>query len=256
MDYTNIISFISSLGIVKQRTVVLACGSALIKENPVDVDFIVYTQNKEKFLSKFKGILQRKNIETRHVFIEKLNVHSLKFQYRTQTLSFLIVDFKSIKSYIRRADDPNVYADINIFDFELCYPLIYRKWVQETKFLLGNMDTYNLLTQCVANIKIPQQAMDICRAKILNTSKYLRRKEKTSLLAKNIVQNELANNLIVYLYVLNNKFIGTVPYIERDLLEFEKGKQLAKIAIQLIQNCGEIQTEKILELVEEYNGII
>ena len=174
MNYKNIISFISSLNIVKNMTVVLACGSALKKHNPEDVDFIIYTENKQDFSLLFKDKLQNEKIKFVHVFIKKLNVHSIKFEYQGQKLSFLIEDYNSIEAYLKRANDPNVYVDINIFDFQFCYPLIYRKWIIETDYLLGCKKTYESLLNIVKSIRIPKQAIDISKKKILNTIKYLK----------------------------------------------------------------------------------
>lgn len=151
----------------------LQCGSSIKDSSARDIDIMVYTC--DDLLNYFTKLLEQvddKNI-IKKSYIDIWNMYSLKIIENNEIISFHIVSFEDLKGYVKRADEIEIYANINLFELSLNLPTVYRKWINETRHILGNSGLKEQLEIMLQQYKMPVIAIqDLLRKRIINSINY------------------------------------------------------------------------------------
>ena len=151
----------------------LQCGSSLKDSSARDIDIMVYTC--DDLLAYFTKLLEK--IEDKHIikkgYIDIWNMYSLKIIEDNEIISFHIVSFEDLKKYVKRADEIEIYANINLFELSLNLPTVYRKWINDTRHLCGNSSLKAQLEIMLQQYEMPVIAIQaLLRKRIINSINY------------------------------------------------------------------------------------
>jgi len=202
--------------------VCLLCGSALQEENPRDTDILIYAQVElRNFSRQLLRYLQSIDPTARLAYYKELKLFSIKYQ----SYSVHIVSSEALHAYIDTISNIKNFVDVNIFDVKLYKQTVYRKWIEDTEYLYGNINIRKHILQklCTAQKQIPyQKAIQVLREKLKNNISYFYEKTDNTRvgIAGEIIICQIINNLVCLSYLMNHKFYGTVKYIEQDLMGF------------------------------------
>lgn len=223
----------------------LQCGSSLKDSSARDIDIMVYTC--DDLLAYFTKLLEK--IEDKHIikkgYIDIWNMYSLKIIEDNEIISFHIVSFEDLKKYVKRADEIEIYANINLFELSLNLPTVYRKWINDTRHLCGNSSLKAQLEIMLQQYEMPVIAIQaLLRKRIINSINYYFEKEGSDLFS-GIVIAQIFNDIVLYCYAGNNKFYGTLKYIESDLKSFKNCVQLSNQSVELFRSINRTEENDI-----------
>lgn len=223
----------------------LQCGSSIKSFSARDIDIMVYIC--DDLHTYFTRLLER--VEDKHIikksYINIWKMYSLKFIEDNEIISFHIVSFEDLKRYVKRADEIEIYANINLFELSLNLPTVYRKWINETRHLCGNSDLKAQLEIMLQKYKMPViDIQDLLRKRIINSINYYFEKEGSDLFS-GIVIAQIFNDIALYCYAGNNKFYGTLKYIESDLKSFKNCVKLSKQSVELFKSINRTEENDI-----------
>ncbi len=225
----------------------LQCGSSIKDSSARDIDIMVYTC--DDLLNYFTKLLEQvddKNI-IKKSYIDIWNMYSLKIIENNEIISFHIVSFEDLKGYVKRADEIEIYANINLFELSLNLPTVYRKWINETRHILGNSGLKEQLEIMLQQYKMPVIAIqDLLRKRIINSINYYFEKKGSDLFS-GIVIAQIFNDIVLYCYAGNNKFYGTLKYIENDLKSFKNCVQLSKKGVELFKAINRTEENDVVK---------
>lgn len=235
--------------------IALLCGSSLIEEDPRDTDIFIYTKEEEgvfsqKLFRKFLCIDKTAKL----TYLNALRFYSLKYNSDGICYSIHIVSMETLFSFIEKASLVETYTDINVFDVKLYYQTVYRKWIFETEYLIGDISLKQALLYELAKQKKPaESAKQELVARMKNNIAYFQEKVTEERVICNIVLGQIFNNLVNYCYLLNDVYYGTVKYIKRDLEGFKNESALCHLAIDLMESCN---VNSIQEISRKVNCIL
>lgn len=235
--------------------IALLCGSSLFECDPRDTDIFIYTLGDEKsFCSKLTVYLSQIDKNVRFSYLDSLEFYSVKYISSGIPYSLHIVSKRKLYDRIQKADCVETYTDINIFDVKLYSQTVYRKWIIETRYLIGNRKIKNDIKQELIKKKIPENIAReklICRIK--NNINYFNEKVsgEDDIVLCNFIVGQIVNNLINYLYLVNGCYYGTLKYIKTDLEHFEKDAELSKLTINIIKSINIKDVSEISILINK-----
>ncbi|MCM1154962.1 MAG: hypothetical protein NC392_06325 [Roseburia sp.] len=224
---------------------ILQCGSSVNNPSARDIDIIIYTC--DDLDCYFTGLLSKfgNNDKIRKRYIDVWNMYSLKITENGEELSFHIVSCQDLKRYIGRADEVEIYTDINLFALSMNLPTVYRKWITDTHHLLGDVRLKKELESMLKQHTMPVTAIqDLLRKRILNSINYYHEKDDSALFS-GIIVSQIFNDLALYCYAGNHMFYGTLKYLESDLRSFENDSELSRQGIELFQSINQEDPENI-----------
>lgn len=215
----------------------LLCGSAVFEETPRDIDLIIIAY--ESFFPELESSIRNKTEEKGMIvhwhYIEELSMSTMKFYHQTIEYSLHIVSKEVMNVYVEQSSQVSSFVNVNMFDFSLSLPVVYRTWIDETihiygNCLIGDMLKSKLKLTCVRSSYVKE----VLDGKIKNAIHYYFEKIGNGLIVQQILLMEILNLLILYCYASNNQYIRTIKYIERDLLSFPQKHDLCVACIKLI----------------------
>ena len=185
-------------------------------------------------------------------YISDLHLYSIKYLSRNTYYSIHITSIVYLKKIIKEADKTYTYTDINVFDIKNYNQSVYRKWIIETKYLVGNYNLkLNLIRLLESKVKPIKQAKNVLRLRIINNINYFHEIVEDNFLARKIVAGQIVNNLINYCYVCNNTYYGTVKYINDDFKEFKIESEICKITLELVCNAADLNDKNLNQLLSK-----
>jgi len=138
------------------------------------------------------------------------------------------------------------YTDINVFDVRLYYQTVYRKWILETEYLIGDTSLKKALIHELAKQKKPTEfARQELVIRLKNNIAYFQEKVTDDRVICNVVLGQIFNNLVNYCYLLNDAYYGTVKYIKRDLEGFKNELALCQTR-KLSGNLSHFESQNML----------
>lgn len=218
----------------------LLCGSSMVEDDPRDTDIFIYTKEDESvFSKKLLYEFSRIDAEAKLAYLGALRFYSLKYNSDGIHYSIHIVSMGTLFSLVKKASLVKTYTDINVFDVRLYHQTVYRKWILETEYLIGDASMKEALIHELAKQKKPVEcARQELLLRLKNNIAYFQEKVTDDRVICNIVLGQIFNNLINYCYLLNDVYYGTVKYIKRDLEGFKNELALCHLAIDLIESCN------------------
>ena len=218
----------------------LLCGSSIVEDDPRDTDIFIYTKEDERvFSQKLLYEFSRIDAEAKFAYLGALRFYSLKYNSNGIHYSIHIVSLKTLFSFVEKASLVETYTNINVFDVRLYHQTVYRKWILETEYLIGDISMREVLLYKLARQKKPTEyARQELVIRLKNNIVYFHEKVTSDRVTCNIVLGQIFNNLINYCYLLNDVYYGTVKYIKRDLEGFRNELDLCRLAIDLIESCN------------------
>lgn len=230
----------------------LLCGSSLTEENPRDVDIFIYAGGDEKCFSEtLLCELRSADREARLMYLPAFRFYSLKYNSAGYCYSIHIVSVEKMVSFVREASFPETYTDINVFDVKLYRQTVYRKWIMETEYLIGNPSLRENLIQELAKQKKPlESARQELAARLKNNIGYFQEKAANDRIACNIIAGQIFNNLINYCYLINHAYYGTVKYIKKDLEGFQTEQELCHLTVDILESLNLSSFDEMLNRVK------
>ena len=262
MNLTHLISFIRKIVPYNNQLEVLICGSAIVEEKPRDVDFLIYINGDvEHFLKNLSENLLAFNILFKQKNNQVLKMHNFKFEFEELLISLHIISYKFLEKCISQAEDTNIYSNINLFSLDLKMPVIYRKWILDVKHLCGDISLLLNARQYLSEHPIPiQKVKSELSIKIKEYIKYYfekRNNEDFKSLTMHILLMQIVNLLIIFCYCVNNQYIPTIKYIEKDMLNFIEYKELSTLCVKIAKgiNVDKVKTvdKDLLDVINYLN---
>lgn len=225
----------------------LLCGSSLVEDDPRDTDIFIYSKKDEGvFSQKLFYEFSRIDMRIKLTYLDALRFYSLKYNSDGIQYSIHIVSMETLFSLVKKASLVETYTDINVFDVKLYYQTVYRKWIQETEYLIGDVSLKEALIHELAEqakpTKLAKQALVL---RLKNNIAYFQEKVTDDKVICNVVLGQIFNNLINYCYLVNDTYYGTVKYIKGDLEGFKNESALCHLAIGLLESCNIKSIEEI-----------
>lgn len=233
----------------------LLCGSSLIEDEPRDIDIMIYTCEEENLFSrKLFDCFAEIDSNAKLTYVDELMFYSLKYNSFGFDYSVHIVSMERLFYIVREANLIETYIDINIFDVKLYSQTVYRKWIYETEYLIGNI---SLKENLINELKKQKKPIKIAKQKLVfrikNNVNYYNEKVDDDVFLCNVVLGQIINNLINYCYLVNDTYYGTVKYIKRDLENFDRVTALCELTISIIESINKRSIRCFSEMV---NGIM
>lgn len=256
MNTETIIRILEKYKIGTDSVQFLQCGSSIYERSARDFDIIVYTSCdlKDCYIELLemlceKGIFKEK-------FIENWNMYTFKIKEKNEIISFHIVSFEKLKGYVCKANKIETYTQINLFDLSLKLPTVYRKWILDTRPIWGNQNLKKELTKLLNYYEMPsKQIQSVLKNRINNSIDYFFEKRDSELFS-GIVIGQIFNDLVLYCYAGNNKYYGTLKYIEDDLQTFENCKRLSSEGIMLFKEINTGMEKDIIKRLYKVKKIL
>lgn len=233
----------------------LLCGSSLVEDDPRDTDIFIYTtENEGVFSQKLLDEFSRIDPEARLTYLRALRFYSLKYASGGIRYSLHIVSMETLFSFIEKASLVETYTDVNVFDVRLYHQTVYRKWILETEYLIGDASMKEALLRELAQKEKPAELArrELVR-RLKNDIAYFHEKVTDDRVICNVVLGQIFNDLVNYCYLLNDAYYGTVKYIRRDLEGFRNGSELCHLAVGLIGSCS---VRSIQDISHKISGIL
>lgn len=243
----NIKRLIENCQIKNTNVQFLQCGSSIKDSSARDIDIMVYTC--DDLTTYFIMLLGK--VEDKHIikksYIDIWNMYSLKIIEDNKIISFHVVSFEDLKKYVNRADEIEIYTNINLFELSLNLPTVYRKWINDTRHICGNSSLKTQLMIMLQQYEMPVIAIqDYLKKRIINSINYYFEKEGSDLFS-GIVIAQIFNDIVLYCYAENNKFYGTLKYVENDLKSFRNCVQLSKQGLELFKSINRIEEKNVVK---------
>lgn len=251
----NFIRDIENSAFDSESYLALLCGSSLIECNPRDTDIFIYTtENELDFCEKLVNYLSHIDEKIKYCYLNALEFYSVKYTSAGISYSLHIVSKNRLYDIIQKASLIETYTDINVFDVKLYNQTVYRKWIIETRYLIGNISIKEELTAELLRKEIPfNSAKNELIARLKNNINYFNEKVTDDIVLCYLIVGQIINNLINYLYLLNGIYYGTLKYIKSDLESFMCEKELSKLTLCIIKS---INVKKIKDVSALINKII
>lgn len=169
----NVMKIIENCQIKDVDAQFLQCGSSIRNSSARDIDIMVYTcDDLPNYFTKLLERIDDKCI-IKKSYIDIWNMYSFKIMENNEIISFHVVSFEDLKRYVNRAGEIDVYANINLFELSLNLPTVYRKWINDTRHLLGKRDLKAQLEILLHQYEMPVLAIqDLLRKRINNSINY------------------------------------------------------------------------------------
>lgn len=232
---------------------VLLCGSSLTELNPRDIDIIIYTKEDEGIFSKnLLSSITLIDPLAKFTYIDVLQLYSLKYLSSSVSYSLHIVSWDKVHSYIDQASQVGTYTDINIFAFNLYYQTVYRKWIMETEYLIGNeMLKVELVNNLNSKVIPYEAAIKRLIQRIKNNVNYFIEKVSESDAVCNIILCQIINQLVNYSYLVNGVYYGTIKYIKNDMKKFTNATDISELSLVLLEKMNLITLEQCKTILTE-----
>lgn len=254
----NFINDMKHSGFDPNTFLALLCGSSLFECNPRDTDTFIYTiDNEKKFCHMLTDYLSYIHENIKCFYLDSLEFYSVKYISADICYSLHIVSKDKLYNVIQKAESVETYTDINIFDVKLYSQTVYRKWLLETEYLIGNISIKEYLEDELLKKEIPvNAAKKRLISRIKNNINYFNEKVVDSVVLCNIIAGQIVNNLINYLYLINKQYYGTLKYIKNDLEHFKQGSELSKLTIDIIKSINIMEIQEISVMVNKIMSLI
>jgi len=236
----------------------LMCGSSLTEDHPRDVDIFIYTNKDESIFSrKLLDDLFHVGIRANLTYLDTLQFHSLKYHSTGICYSAHIVSMQKLLSLVSKASLTETYTDVDVFCVRLYNQTVYRKWILDTEYLIGETSFKETLLHELAKQEKPFAcAKRELVSRLKNNIDYFREKvtdDTDDRVTCNVLSGQIFNNLINYCYLLNNVYYGTVKYIKKDLESFQVKPALCRLTIDLAES---LNIKSIQEISCKINRIL
>ncbi|MDE6424714.1 MAG: hypothetical protein K2K89_01040, partial [Ruminococcus sp.] len=230
---SNFIMDIENSAFDSESYLALLCGSSLIESNPRDTDIFIYTTEDEQFFcKKLVDYLSHIDKTVKYCYLNSLEFHSVKYVSAGISYSLHVVSKNRLYNIIQKASLVETYTDINVFDVKLYSQTAYRKWIIETKYLIGNVSIKEELIAELLKKEIPvDSAQNELIVRLKNNINYFNEKVTDDIVLCNLIVGQIINNLINYLYLVNGVYYGTLKYIKSDMRNFMYKKELSELTI-------------------------
>lgn len=254
----NFISDMKQSGFDSETYQALLCGSSLSECNPRDTDIFIYTtDNEETFCNRLTAYLSHTDGNVKCFWLDSLEFYSVKYVSSGISYSLHIVSKDRLYNIIQKAGQTETYTDISVFDVKLYSQTAYRKWILETRHLIGNTSIKEELTDELSKKEIPvNTAKKVLVSRINNNVNYFNEKASDDIVLCNVIAGQIVNNLINYLYLINGCYYGTVKYIKNDLEHFTKEPELSGLAIDIIKSVNAKEIYEISVLINKIPSLI
>ena len=213
----------------------LICGSSLHKASPRDIDLMLYIQGDlTTSANQLKASLETEYSQVSIAYLPIYSLYSLKFVYDQKEFSIHMASFRFVNESFSCASDVDYFAEIDIFCQDLKWPVVWRYWIQETRFCTGNQALYTQLLESLKKVHIPYP--DIQKKltnRIRNHISYFCHKKQNGDFCQFIIGCQLLNTMLLFCYSINHQFLGTVKYMEQDLNAFTIGTPIVSACRKL-----------------------
>ena len=209
----------------------MLCGSSLSEANPRDTDIFIYTLDDDAiFFRELTAYLSTIDSRVKSVYLRSLEFYSVKYESSGICYSLHIVSQARLFEIVRKAGYVETYTDISVFDVKLYSQTVYRKWILETRYLIGNPAILETVRETLLQMPVPRKrAEDELISRIRNNIGYFNEKVTDDAVLCNLITGQIINNLINYLYLVNECYYGTLKYIRGDLEHFRKARTAGRV---------------------------
>lgn len=236
----NFIKDIEKMHFCCEDYLALLCGSSLMEEKPRDIDIFIYVKKEEDiFIQELFYELLRIDTKVEFAYVDTLKFFSIKYNSVGVYYSIHVVSMEKLFSLVQNASLVETYVDINVFDVKLYSQTVYRKWIMETEYLIGNIYLKEAL---IYELKKKEKPIQFAKQKLVtrirNNIAYFQEKVMDDIMICNIIAGQIFNNLVNYCYLINNVYYGTVKYIKKDLQNFKIEPALCKLTINIMESLN------------------